>query len=65
MLASMTAWICSLFPAVMFEMVQQASLRMPFLDELSKFNNHGRALKLMMTWNVAWYVRTKMHHVQG
>lgn len=50
MFASMTAWICSLLPAVMLEMVQQASLRMPFLDELSRFSNHGNALKLMMTW---------------
>lgn len=50
MFASMTAWICSLLPAVMLEMVQQASLRMPFLDELSRFSSHGNALKLMMTW---------------
>lgn len=50
MLASMTAWICSLFPAVMLEIVQQASLRIPFLEELSRFSSHGNALKLMITW---------------
>ena len=49
MFASMTAWICSLLPAVMLEMVQQASLRMPFFDELSRLSSHGSALKLMIT----------------
>lgn len=49
MFASMTAWICSLLPAVMLEMVQHASLRMPFFDELSRFSSHGKAEKLMMT----------------
>lgn len=49
MLASMTAWICSLFPAVMFEMVQHASFRMPFFAELRRFSSHGNALKLMIT----------------
>ena len=31
--ASITAWICCGDPAVMFEIVQQASLRMPSLGE--------------------------------
>lgn len=50
MLASMTAWIWEEFPAVMLEMVQQASLRMPSLVELKRDKRHGRAPLLMMTW---------------
>ena len=33
--ASMTAWICSRVPAMMFEIAQHASLRMPFFCEWS------------------------------
>lgn len=59
MFASMTAWICSLFPAVMLEIVQHASLRMPFFAELSKFSSQGNALKLMITCSVGKDTRQK------
>lgn len=49
MFASMTAWICDEFPAVIFEMVQQASFRMPSFVELSSAKRQGNALLLMMT----------------
>lgn len=40
---SMTAWIWSLLPAVMLEMVQHASLRIDFLWWLSMASRQGRA----------------------
>jgi hypothetical protein len=43
MLCSMTAWIWSLLPAVMLEMVQQASLRMDFFWWLSMDSRQGSA----------------------
>merc|ERR1719247_2979303 len=46
--ASTTDWIWSLFPAVMFEIVQQASFLIPFLGLPSKANKQGKAEKLMM-----------------
>ena len=49
MLASMTAWIWVELPAVMLEMVQQASLRMPSLVELSSDSSAGSAPQLIMT----------------
>lgn len=48
MLFSMTAWICSLLPAVMLEMVQHASFRIPFLGDESSARRQGSALLLMM-----------------
>ena len=39
--ASMTAWICSRVPAVMFEIALHASLLMPFLGELSCTEHKG------------------------
>src|SRR3569833_929421 len=48
MLASITDWIWAEFPAVMLEMVQQASFRMPSLLELRSDNRHGSAPQLMM-----------------
>ena len=39
-----------MFPAVIFEMVQHASLRMPFLGLESRASKQGRALLLMMNW---------------
>mmetsp|Transcript_18952 Transcript_18952/g.56300 ORF Transcript_18952/g.56300 Transcript_18952/m.56300 type:complete len:228 (+) Transcript_18952:277-960(+) len=48
MFASTTDWIWSLFPAVMFEIVQHASLRMPFFGLPSRASRHGSAEKLMM-----------------
>mmetsp|Transcript_2162 Transcript_2162/g.6388 ORF Transcript_2162/g.6388 Transcript_2162/m.6388 type:complete len:229 (+) Transcript_2162:322-1008(+) len=48
MLASTTDWIWSLFPAVMLEMVQHASLRMPFFGLPRSARRHGSAEKLMM-----------------
>mmetsp|Transcript_14385 Transcript_14385/g.35664 ORF Transcript_14385/g.35664 Transcript_14385/m.35664 type:complete len:234 (+) Transcript_14385:196-897(+) len=46
MLASITAWICSRVPAVMLEMVQHASLRMPFFGLLSSASSRGSAPQL-------------------
>ena len=44
-------WICSVVPAVMFEMVQQASFLMLFLWLVcSRLSRQGRAVQLMMTW---------------
>mmetsp|Transcript_47674 Transcript_47674/g.132295 ORF Transcript_47674/g.132295 Transcript_47674/m.132295 type:complete len:320 (+) Transcript_47674:738-1697(+) len=48
MLASITAWIWSLLPAVMLEIVQHASLRMPFFGLERSARRHGSAEKLMM-----------------
>mmetsp|Transcript_11649 Transcript_11649/g.26397 ORF Transcript_11649/g.26397 Transcript_11649/m.26397 type:complete len:397 (+) Transcript_11649:621-1811(+) len=46
--ASMIAWIWSLFPAVMFEMVQHASFLMDFLCPCcSRFSKQGSAWQLM------------------
>ncbi len=50
MLLSMTAWICCLFPAVMLEMVQQASLRMLSLLAYSRWSRHGRTEQFRITW---------------
>mmetsp|Transcript_28401 Transcript_28401/g.95626 ORF Transcript_28401/g.95626 Transcript_28401/m.95626 type:complete len:202 (+) Transcript_28401:223-828(+) len=47
MCASTTAWIWSLLPAVMLEMVQHASLRMPFLALPRSASRQGSAEKLM------------------
>jgi hypothetical protein len=47
--ASMMAWICKGDPAVMLEMVQQASFRIPSLGEDSKLRRAGRAPDEMMT----------------
>lgn len=47
--ASMIAWICIGEPAVMLEMVQQASFRMPSLGEESKLKRAGRAPEDMIT----------------
>src|SRR6056297_2204841 len=47
MFASMTDWICSRVPAVILEMVQHASLRMPFLGELSSASSRDRAPQLI------------------
>ncbi len=46
--ASMTACICCLFPAVIFDIVQQASFRIPFFGLLSRANKHGRAEQLII-----------------
>mmetsp|Transcript_5160 Transcript_5160/g.11211 ORF Transcript_5160/g.11211 Transcript_5160/m.11211 type:complete len:420 (-) Transcript_5160:345-1604(-) len=43
MFASITDWICSRVPAVMLEMVQHASLRIPFLGELRRASSRGSA----------------------
>lgn len=51
-LASMTCWICSSEPAVMLEMVQEASLRMPSLGEFNRARRAGRALREMI--NCVW-----------
>ena len=41
-------WICALVPAVMLEMVQQASFLMLFLGlVVSRFSRYGSALQLM------------------
>jgi hypothetical protein len=48
--ASMIAWICMGEPAVMLEIVQQASLRMPSLGEESKLRRAGSAPDEMTTW---------------
>jgi hypothetical protein len=48
--ASMTAWICMGEPAVMLEMVQHASLRIPSLGEESRLRRAGRAPDEMTTW---------------
>ena len=42
--------ICCLFPAVMFDIVQQASFLMDSLGADSKCRRQGRAPQLMMTW---------------
>ena len=42
MLFSITAWICSLFPAVIFEIVQHASFLIPFLGLDRSANKQGR-----------------------
>lgn len=55
-LASITAWICSLLPAVMFEIVQHASFLIPFFEELSRFSSQGSALKLIITFQAKIYV---------
>jgi len=47
--ASMIAWICNGDPAVMLEMVQQASFRIPSLGEESRLSKAGRAPEEMMT----------------
>mmetsp|Transcript_54587 Transcript_54587/g.95436 ORF Transcript_54587/g.95436 Transcript_54587/m.95436 type:complete len:208 (+) Transcript_54587:618-1241(+) len=47
-LALITAWICSAVPAVILEMVQQASLRMFFLGLSNIHSRAGNALRLMM-----------------
>ena len=45
-----TRLTCSLVPAVMLEMVQQASFLMLFLWlVVSRFSRHGKAPQLMMT----------------
>lgn len=49
MLASITLWICGGEPAVMFEMVQQASFRMPSFGDDSNDNKAGRAPEAMTT----------------
>ena len=49
MLASITIWICCRFPAVMFEMVQHASLRMLSLLAFSSWSRQGRTEQLRMT----------------
>jgi len=49
-LASITAWICSRFPAVMFEIVQQASFRILSLLAPSKFKRQGKTEQFKMTW---------------
>merc|ERR1719201_681036 len=46
--ASTTDWIWSLLPAVMFEIVQQASFLMPFFGFPNSANKQGSAEKLMM-----------------
>ena len=47
----MTAWIWSLVPAVMLEMVQQASFLMLFFCAvLSRCRRQVSAPQLMMTW---------------
>mmetsp|Transcript_47672 Transcript_47672/g.132280 ORF Transcript_47672/g.132280 Transcript_47672/m.132280 type:complete len:264 (+) Transcript_47672:362-1153(+) len=48
MLASITAWICSLLPAVMLEIVQHASLRRDSFGLDMRASRHGSAEKLMM-----------------
>lgn len=47
--ASMIAEICIGLPAVMFEMVQHASFRMPSLGDESKLRRAGRAPEEMIT----------------
>lgn len=41
--------ICALLPAVMLEIVQQASFRMLSLELLSKYNRLGNALQFRIT----------------
>ena len=50
MFASMTAWICSRVPAVMLEMVQQASLRIPFFGLDRSASSLERAPQLITHW---------------
>jgi hypothetical protein len=45
----MTDWIWLQFPAVILEIVQQASLRMASLELERRLNKAGRAPQLMMT----------------
>ena len=49
MLACMTAWICCLLPAVMLEMVQQASFRTLSLDALRRVNRQGSTEQFRIT----------------
>lgn len=49
-LASMTAWICCRFPAVMFDIVHEASFRIDSLSDDSKCKIWGRAPLFKMTW---------------
>lgn len=48
--ASITACICSLLPAAIFEMVQHASFRIVSFDEDSKWRMHGNALQFRISW---------------
>eukprot|EP00966_Prymnesium_polylepis_P057039 1321195-Prymnesium_polylepis.1 len=47
MFASMTAWICSRVPAVMLEIVQHASFRMPFFGLPRRANSLASAPQLI------------------
>ena len=46
----MTACIWAQFPAVILEIVQQASLRRPSFGLDNKLNKAGKAPQLMITW---------------
>ena len=49
-LASITAWICCLFPAVILDIVQHASFRMLSLVADKRWRRHGRTEQLRITW---------------
>ena len=46
----MTAWICIGLPAVMLDMVQQASFRIPSFGDESSDKSAGRAPDDIITW---------------
>jgi len=49
-------WICSVFPAVIFDIVQQASLRFDSFGLYNKPNNDGRALLFKTSYNYYFIV---------
>ena len=49
-LPSIAAWICCRFPAVIFEIVQQASFRILSFVALNSCSKHGNTEQLSMTW---------------
>lgn len=50
MLASITAWICCRLPAVIFDIVHDASLRIDSFSDDSKWSMCGRAPLFRITW---------------
>ena len=49
-LIMMLTWIWSLFPAVIFEIVQHVSLRIDSFEAVSKVWRHGNTEQLIIIW---------------
>lgn len=52
-----STWICTLFPAVILETVQQASFLMDSFGLLSRWSRQGRAEQFRITWH-----KTEQHN---